>query len=195
MRFGQAFKSYWKNYANFKGRARSSEVWWMALWNFLMVLPIILYYILYYIASLLVLTTMDDTLLVIITDTFGILTAYVFAYILVTFIPNLSLVLRRFHDIGQHGILQISLFAITFLINSVLTFWEFGLVLHRMNSFAMTSYAMTSDDTGRIINLVLDILSVSAMFLSFIMFIYFIIIACLDSKKGRNKYGESTKYP
>ena len=34
MRFGQAFKSYWKNYANFKGRARSSEVWWMTLWNF-----------------------------------------------------------------------------------------------------------------------------------------------------------------
>ncbi len=46
MRFGQAFKSYWKNYANFKGRARSSEVWWMALWNFLILLPIILYFIL-----------------------------------------------------------------------------------------------------------------------------------------------------
>ncbi|MCY1618663.1 hypothetical protein [Staphylococcus pettenkoferi] len=34
-----------------------------------------------------------------------------------------------------------------------------------------------------------------AQCLTFIMFIYFIVIACLDSKKGRNKYGESTKYP
>lgn len=37
--FGEAFKKYWKNYFNFKGRARRSEFWWMVLGNFFMLLP------------------------------------------------------------------------------------------------------------------------------------------------------------
>lgn len=90
MRFGQAFKSYWKNYANFKGRARSSEVWWMTLWNFLILLPIILYFILWPIAFTLTISTINESLIWILIDTFGAVVAYVLMYITVTFIPNLS---------------------------------------------------------------------------------------------------------
>ena len=180
MRFGQAFKSYWKNYANFKGRARYSEVWWMALWNFLILLPIILYFILWPIAFILTISTINESLIWILTHTFGAVVAYVLMYITVTFIPNLSLLLRRFHDIGQRGIVPISLFAITFILNSALFLYIGGSGLFSLNAYS---------------SLVVDILGMIAQCLSFIMFIYFIIIACLDSKKGRNKYGESTKYP
>lgn len=190
MRFGQAFKSYWKNYANFKGRARSSEVWWMALWNFLILLPIILYFILWPIAFILTISTINESLIWILIDTFGAVVAYVLMYITVTFIPNLSLLLRCFHDIGQRGIVPISLFAITFILNSALFLYIGGSGLFSLHAYSTTSIA----ESGTI-TLVVDILGMIAQCLSFIMFIYFIVIACLDSKKGRNKYGESTKYP
>lgn len=61
--------------------------------------------------------------------------------------------------------------------------------------FSLHAYSTTSIAESGTISLVVDILGMIAQCLSFIMFIYFIIIACLDSKKGRNKYGESTKYP
>lgn len=31
--FGEAFKLFWKNYFNFKGRSRRSEFWFMQLWH------------------------------------------------------------------------------------------------------------------------------------------------------------------
>ncbi|MGD9606090.1 MAG: DUF805 domain-containing protein [Leucobacter sp.] len=44
--FGQAVKRFFKNYANFKGRASRSEYWWVALFTFLIeLIPLILYII------------------------------------------------------------------------------------------------------------------------------------------------------
>ena len=42
--FGQAFKNFWKNYANFKGRARRSEYWWMMLWHLYLLFSSELYF-------------------------------------------------------------------------------------------------------------------------------------------------------
>lgn len=42
--FGQAVKRFFKNYANFSGRASRSEFWWVALFTFLIqLIPFILY--------------------------------------------------------------------------------------------------------------------------------------------------------
>lgn len=44
--FGQAVKRFFKNYANFKGRASRSEYWWSALFIFLLeLIPLIIYII------------------------------------------------------------------------------------------------------------------------------------------------------
>lgn len=44
--FGQAVKRFFKNYANFKGRASRSEFWWVALFTFLIeLIPVVLYII------------------------------------------------------------------------------------------------------------------------------------------------------
>lgn len=187
--FKQAFKSYWENSFNIKGRARSSEVWWMVLGNFLMLLPIPLYIIF---IPLLIFTMgmMDDSLDYTLLKTLGLLVFYIYAYIIITFIPNLSLILRRFHDIGQHGIIQICFFTLTFILNSGLVFYILGSGINKINHYTMISNETRFDNM-----LFFEAFMTVAQCLTFIMFIYFIVIACLDSKKGRNKYGESTKYP
>ena len=45
--FGEAFKLFWKNYFNFKGRSRRSEYWFMQLWHLIFYGPalILLYYV------------------------------------------------------------------------------------------------------------------------------------------------------
>ena len=43
--FGQALKLFWKQYVNFKGRARRSEYWFMALWHLIFMVPVFILYI------------------------------------------------------------------------------------------------------------------------------------------------------
>lgn len=82
MKFDEAIKSGFTNYANFSGRARRSEYWFFALFNFL---------------ALLGAQVVDGIL-------FGSTTGlfYVVA-VLGLFIPSLSLAWRRLHDIGKSG--------------------------------------------------------------------------------------------
>ncbi|WP_462129991.1 DUF805 domain-containing protein [Staphylococcus pseudintermedius] len=37
--FVEAFKLYWTNYVNFKGRSRRSEYWWVMLWHLIITIP------------------------------------------------------------------------------------------------------------------------------------------------------------
>lgn len=67
--FGEAIRLYFKNYANFDGRATKSEFWWGFLFSMLvMYIPLI--------GSL---------------------------WVFVALIPNVSLAIRRLHDIGKPG--------------------------------------------------------------------------------------------
>ena len=43
--FGEAFKLFWKNYFNFKGRSRRSEFWFMQLWHLIFYGPALILYI------------------------------------------------------------------------------------------------------------------------------------------------------
>ena len=91
MSFGVAVKSFWKNYAVFRGRARRSEVWWVLLFIFVLSFPIALI----------------DTLVfydVIVQTGSGPLSLLM---LLVLFVPSLSLMVRRFHDVGLSGWLVI----------------------------------------------------------------------------------------
>ncbi|MGV3111565.1 DUF805 domain-containing protein [Staphylococcus pettenkoferi] len=177
--FGQAFKNFWKNYANFKGRARRSEYWWMMLWNFIFSLPAIVLMAIGYMFMIVgAISDPDDPdlapmaiglIILFIAGIYGLI------YFLATLVPYLSLLVRRFHDAGRGTVLPI----IIFIISVVLSI------------FIQVYGNLSGPDLTLDYIIVLMIVSV----ISLAVGVYTIVIACLDSKKGRNKYGESTKYP
>lgn len=178
--FGEAFKSYWKNYFNFKGRARRSEYWWMMLWNFIFSLPAIVLMAIGYMFMIVgAISDPDDPNLapmaigLIILFIAGI---YGLIYFFATVVPNLSLMVRRFHDTGRGTALPIILYIIAWVMSFFIQIYSsyFGQEEVGLGTLIVIFI-------GGIINLAIAI--------------YTIVIACLDSKKGRNKYGESTKYP
>ena len=71
--FGEAFKRFWKNYANFSGRATRSEYWWWFLANFL------------------------------ITSAAALIPFLNIVWGLVTLVPSFALGFRRMHDVGRSG--------------------------------------------------------------------------------------------
>lgn len=186
--FGQAFKSYWKNYFNFKGRARRSEVWWMVFWKCIFLIPVIIIGVIFLIKTLfsvsMFVLTLGMTPYISTRDILNIMLNYISIYSVITFIPSFSLMIRRCHDAGVHTVIPL----ILYLILSI--FYLFSRVL-----IVLTSGLLVYVFFGSLLALVLLILiSISALLVP-IIFIYFIVIASLDSKKGCNKYGESSKYP
>ena len=177
--FGQAFKNFWKNYANFKGRARRSEYWWMMLWNFIFSLPAIVLMAIGYMFMIVgAISDPDDPdlapmaiglIILFIAGIYGLI------YFLATLVPYLSLLVRRFHDAGRGTVLPI----IIFIISVVLSI------------FIQVYGNLSGPDLTLDYIIVLMIVSV----ISLAMGVYTIVIACLDSKRGRNPYGESKKYP
>jgi uncharacterized membrane protein YhaH (DUF805 family) len=83
MNFGQAFGAYWKNYAKFDGRARRSEYWYAALAMGLIGVIVVMFSL-----------SFDSNGY----PSYGPL---YWVWLLATFIPNLSLVSRRLHDMGK----------------------------------------------------------------------------------------------
>ena len=141
-----------KNYANFKGRSRRKEYWMFVLFNLIFIV---------------VAAIIDN----IIGDTFrnpltGNTMYYGFAYViygLVTFIPNLAVTVRRFHDIGKSGkILLVAILA------SILVSW--GARFAAQNA-----------------NFVLVPILLMFAFLAFS--IWLLILLCTDSTPGPNKKG------
>lgn len=100
--FGRAVKLFFKNYATFSGRASRSEYWFSVLFNGLSILLLdALYYAvtgagIFYGARLADMA--DDT------ATKGMLLALLlFAFMVGTLIPNLSITWRRLHDANSSG--------------------------------------------------------------------------------------------
>ena len=89
MDFGSAIKSFWTNYVNFKGRARRSEYWFIALFLFLTNLA----------------TTVidgaifaDDVALFLETGGWGPVGVL---WSIAVFLPSLAVIVRRLHDTGR----------------------------------------------------------------------------------------------
>ena len=73
----EAYKNFWANYVNFKGRATRGEYWWVVLANFIIGIVLGLFGKNgFYIASI---------------------------YSVLILIPSLSLIVRRLHDINKSG--------------------------------------------------------------------------------------------
>jgi uncharacterized membrane protein YhaH (DUF805 family) len=85
MKFDEAIKSFFSNYATFSGRARRSEFWFAQLFLFLAGLS----------ASIVDAAVFDVSI-----DSFG---AFYIIFVLGTFIPALAVTWRRLHDIDKSG--------------------------------------------------------------------------------------------
>ena len=90
MSFIDAIKSYFKNYANFKGRARRSEFWWTVLFTFL-------------VSTLLSIvfpgSMMDLGNGLVIQQSHPIVNLWSLA----TLVPSLAITWRRLHDVSKSG--------------------------------------------------------------------------------------------
>jgi uncharacterized membrane protein YhaH (DUF805 family) len=91
MGFGVAVKSFWTNYANFKGRARRSEYWFIQL--FLVVTNLA--------AAVIDLVLMNGDVDRFIANGGGGIVGLV--WLLATIVPALAVLVRRLHDTGRTG--------------------------------------------------------------------------------------------
>lgn len=79
-----AYKKFWKNYANFKGRSTRADYWWVILANFLVSFAI--GFVLGFIGA-------SESLLSICSG----------GYALAVIIPGIAITVRRLHDVNKSG--------------------------------------------------------------------------------------------
>lgn len=97
--FGSAVKDYFRNYANFSGRATRAQYWWVQLALFLaLIVPTAL--LLAGMTGVFLNPRHPDGLSMAMMAVGGLL--YV-AIVLGCFVPNISIFVRRLHDIGRPG--------------------------------------------------------------------------------------------
>ncbi|MFQ3791266.1 DUF805 domain-containing protein [Staphylococcus nepalensis] len=172
--FGEAFKLFWKNYLNFKGRARRSEYWYMVLWHIIFLIPGGILYLIGLIV--LIAGTASHSEGAVMGSVLFLFISFIYfaIYGLVTLIPNWALFIRRFHDTGRSMVLPLSYLGvsiITYIILLIIGFQDL--------------------ESTNIVNVIIIVL----IYVFYIGFgIYFLVIACLDSERKTNKYGPSHKY-
>lgn len=91
MGFGQAIGSFWKNYTNFKGRARRSEYWFIQL--FLVITNLA--------AAVIDFWLLEGDVERFIANGGGGIVGLI--WILATIVPALAVLVRRLHDTGRTG--------------------------------------------------------------------------------------------
>ena len=98
-----AYKNFFKNYAEFTGRSTRSDYWWVWLGNFILSIPFwIIYFYTVFLSIMMV--SIDDSVS---EATFMVLDLVVIIYIYAIFylailVPTLALSVRRLRDAGFH---------------------------------------------------------------------------------------------
>ncbi|MCG7338193.1 DUF805 domain-containing protein [Staphylococcus sp. ACRSN] len=172
--FVEAFKLFWKQYVNFKGRSRRSEYWFMTLWHLIFMVPafivnIIGLFIMIFGISVSSNVTSATGLIIIFVSSI-----YIFIYGLATLIPNYAIYIRRFHDTGRSMLIPLIFLGI------YIVTYSFILVFN----FTDPDYINGST--------IITIIIIYVLY--FVMGIYNLVICCLDSERKMNKYGQSHKY-
>jgi len=101
----------WRKYADFDGRSRRKEYWMFTLFNFLLVLVVMVIAIL--IGTFLGVSSnngLDNTTLIQISA--GLAFLLLFIYFLAALIPSLAVSVRRLHDTGKSGWLLLLFFVL-----------------------------------------------------------------------------------
>lgn len=175
--FMKSFVLFWKNYVNFKGRSRRSEYWYMALWHLILMVPAVCVLIINLFLFFISIAAENETLIVMSILMIILTSVYTFVYSLATFIPNLALCVRRFHDISRTMLFPMIMTAFSII---------FYIVLQIIDSYYDSDFTLMP--------MGLNILLVLLYFVYLGLTIVMIVFLCFDSKPA-NKYGESPKYP
>ena len=115
--FTDAIKNFFKNWANFRGRASRSEHNWPLLFSFL--LQIILTIISVVLSLFLSLSEGSDLLFFIFFSINLIFQIIFFLFFMFLIIPSITILIRRLHDIGYSGWHYLSYFLITLSIELI----------------------------------------------------------------------------
>ena len=91
--FAAAVKNYFKNWSDFSGRAVVGEYWWILLFNLIMESP-------YLIARII---GGEEAEVFSSNPVFAAVAWYYWIFMLISFIPGLSVTFRRLHDTGRSG--------------------------------------------------------------------------------------------
>lgn len=99
MGFLEAYKSFWRNYVNFSGRAPRSAYWYVVLWN------VIIFVILYALAFIFGISAIMEAAMGGTGMAGGaiVLVIILWLYLLAALLPTISLMVRRLHDSGKSG--------------------------------------------------------------------------------------------
>ncbi|ATH61957.1 MULTISPECIES: DUF805 domain-containing protein [Staphylococcus] len=172
--FKASFKLYWSNYFNFKGRSRRSEYWFMQLWHLIFMCPGIILLIIGAIGLTIGISSgQSTTALSIGVFSLVISVLYLAIYSLVTIIPNLAILARRFHDTSRTMWIPMIGFGIAVFLN--IFNWVVNATGHSENGWLLLIYWLIT-------------------IISWIFGIYNIVICCLNSQRETNIYGPSPKY-
>lgn len=97
--FLEAYKSFWKNYVNFSGRAPGSAYWYVVVWNLMIIVPLRV------MAAIFGASSMIDGVGFAGIVVMFFLVGLRWLYWLATIVPLTSLIVRRLHDTGKSGYL------------------------------------------------------------------------------------------
>lgn len=172
--FVQALKLFWSNYVNFKGRSRRSEYWYAMLWNLIFLIPSIICLILGLIFAIMGGVGQDDGSIAFGGASIIIGGLWYVIYVLATFIPNLAILVRRFHDLSHSMLIPICYIVSNFIISII------GNIITDNSEIADSSIAL----------IIVFILNIIIWAFS----IYILVMTCLNSKRETNKYGPCPKF-
>nr|WP_242439286.1 DUF805 domain-containing protein [Staphylococcus delphini] len=173
--FVEAFKLYWTNYVNFKGRSRRSEYWWVMLWHLIIMIPALFLGVV-----LMFIPILGWIVAVILFLAIGL-------YGLATIIPNLALTVRRFHDVGFSMLIPILSFIV-------------GIIYNIASAFTQKETLYQDTSTGTVVSFISGFaflpnwIAYTLMAISIILSLVTFIVCLLDSKEQDNQYGPSPKY-
>ncbi|MGJ8729466.1 DUF805 domain-containing protein [Listeria aquatica] len=104
MGFVEAYKSFWRNYANFSGRASRSEYWYTVLWNGMISAIFYILALIFGLSTFLAFAaSMGETEVSGVAAMGPLLTIGIifWLYGIAILIPSLSLLIRRIRDTGK----------------------------------------------------------------------------------------------
>ena len=96
-----AYKNFFKNYAEFTGRSTRSDYWWVWLGNFILSIP---FWIIYFYTAFLsiVMDSIDDSVSEATFMVLGLVVIIYAIFYLAILVPTLALSVRRLRDAGFH---------------------------------------------------------------------------------------------
>ena len=96
-----AYKNFFKNYAEFTGRSTRPDFWWVWLGNLILSIPFwIIYFYIVYLST--VMDSVSDSASEAIFMVFGLVAIIYAVFYLAILVPTLALSVRRLRDAGFH---------------------------------------------------------------------------------------------